>query len=208
VKRSAFFLMIILFGTNVFCFDNDRKGFVLGLGLSPDFSYTYVSTSSADQSGWYNQYFGGLAAELRLGYSGSGKNISSFISSFAWNYPSDRFVFSLFGGYAFSHYVKESAPSFAYDLSLDAGVRHASGIDQSFPSFGVRAACKVGFEFSRHISAWLGDRIFYKVDTYTIQRTTIDPIDATNTIRYLGDQSVTENGIGNSVFMSLDFIFY
>ncbi len=208
MKRLAFYLMIVLFSTNACSFDNDRKGFVFGIGLSPDFTYTYVSTSLGSQSGWYNNYLGGLAGELRLGYSRSGKNISSFISSFTWNYPSDQFNYSLFGGYAFSHYINESGPSLAYDFSVDLGFRHTNVIDQGIGSFGMRTAFKVGFELGKHISVWLGDRIFYQVDSYTINRTTIDPNDPTNTIRSLGSQSVTENGFGNSVFIILGYTLY
>jgi hypothetical protein len=208
MKRTTFFLMIVLYAAQALPFDNDRKGFVLGVELSPDFTYTYVSTSIGSQSGWYNDYLGGLAGELRLGYSRSGKNISSFISSFTWNYPTDRFNYSLFEGYAFSHYINESGPSLAYDFSMDIGIRHTNGVDVGIGSFGVRTACKVGFEFGRHFSVWLGERIFYQVDTYTIDRTTIDPNDLTNTIRDLGSQNVTENGFGNSVFITLGYTLY
>ena len=188
--------------------DNNRKGFVLGFGILPDFSYSLISTSLEDNQNWYSQYLGGCSAEVRLGGSISGMNVSSFVSSFTWNYPSDLFLFSLFEGFGWSHYTRESAPCLSYDLSAGITFRNSAGIDISYPAWGAKVGFKVGYEFANHLTVWIGYALGGEVMNYSIQRTGIDPGDLTNTIRDLGLENVTDIIFKNSLGISLSYPIY
>jgi hypothetical protein len=187
---------------------DNRKGFVLGLGILPDFSYSVISTSLENNQNWYSQYLGGCSAELRFGYSVSGTNVSSFVSSFTWNYPSDLFLFSLFEGFGWSHYTRELAPCLSYDFSAGITYRNSAGIDISYPAWGAKAGFKAGYEFSNHLTFWIGYAFGGEIMNYSIQKTGIDPNDITNTIRDLGLQNVTDVILNNSIGVSLSYPVY
>ena len=208
MKKHLCGLLFVSLITLAFPADNIRQGFVFGMGLQPDFSWLLVSTSNDSTQSWYSHYLGGCGAELRLGYSRSGKNVSSFVSGLTWNYPSSAFFFSLFGGYGFTHYMQQIAPCFIYDITAGLTFRNAIGLEKSYPCLGIRTGFKAGYEFAERWALWLGIYTGGEIRSYSTNRTEINPGDISNTIINLGPMYCTDLIINNSLGLSVSYSVY
>jgi hypothetical protein len=185
--------------------DNNRQGLVFSAGLQPDFSWLLVSTFNDSTQSSYSHYLGGVGPELRIGHSRNGKNVSSFVFAFNWNYPSSLFLFSMFGGYGFTHFFQEKSPGFVYDFTVGLTILDALGLEKSYPGFGLKSGFKAGYEFAERWALWLGISTGGVIRSYSINRTEILPSDPTNTIRFLGAMHCTDLILNNSIGLSVSY---
>ena len=208
MKKHLCGLLFVSLITLAFPVDNIRQGFVFGVGLRPDFSYSLISTSMENSQAWYSHYLGGCSAELRFGYSRNGKNVSSFVSGFTWNYPSSLFLFSLFEGYGFTHYMMESAPCFSYGFDAGITFSNTAGIDISYPAIGIKSGFKAGYEFMNHYTVWVGYNLGSEIRNYSINKMGIDANDLSGTIKNYGPQNATDFILNNSISLSVSYSVY
>ena len=208
MKYRFFVLLVLGASTLVVGDDSDRRGIFFSAGLQPDFSYLLVSTSLAEYHDWYSQYLGGCSVELRLGYSRTGKDVSSFVTNFTWKYPSGLFVYSLFGGYGYTHYIQPTAPCFLYDINGGLSITNTAGLDRSSPAIGTKAGFRIGYELNKHWAVMVGTCFGGEVRNSSIIMTGIDRNDLSNTIKNYGYQGITDIILNNSIGLMLSYLIY
>jgi hypothetical protein len=208
MKRHLCGILIYSLSAIAFPANNNRQGVVFSIGLQPDFSWLLVSTFNDSSQSSYSHYLGAVGPELRIGYSRNGKNVSSFVSGFTWNYPSSLFLFSLFGGYGFTHYFQESTPGFAYDFTVGLTFVNTIGLEKSYPSLGFKTGFKAGYEFAKRWGLWLGTCTGGEIRSYSINKTGMNPADPTGTIIFYGPEYATDFILNNSMSLSVSYTIY
>jgi hypothetical protein len=205
LNLTAFSIIFMIF--SLCSQENDRAGVLFGASVSPEFSYSLVSTSIEGSSGTYTNTIGALATDLQLGFSRTGKNIHSIHETFSWYFPTGRFLGALASGYSFVHYSTPVAPSLALGFEINEYFRlNGTNDPPLFP--GVQLVFKTGYEFKKHLTCWIGYLLGFENYQYSFNKTTIYPGDQSNTIVELGKVKVNELVLSNRLQISLGYLFY
>jgi hypothetical protein len=207
LKLKSFSLPILLLFLNLCAEENDRAGVYFGASFSPGFSYSVVSTSIEGSSGSFTKMLGSIETGVQLCISKNGYNIHSILGTFSGYYPIGRFLGSITSGYSFTHYVKAAAPSMAFGFEV-ANYFRMNGFNELPIIPPVQLGFKTGYEIKKHVTCWIGYHIGFENYNYSINKTTIESLYLSNTIRELGKVNVHEFILANELQISLSYLFY
>jgi hypothetical protein len=206
-KIKLITLPIVFYILGVCAEENDRAGVLFGVSLLPEMSYSVVSTSIEGSKGTFAKMFVALGADMQLGISKNGSNIHLIHIAFSRDFPSEIFMRSITSGYSFVHYAKSSVPSPGIGFEINNYFR-LNGFNETplFPA--VQLGLKAGYEIKKHITCWIGYMLGFEQYQYTLDKTTIDRNDLSNTIRELGQVRVNEFILANRLQLSLSYLIY
>jgi len=139
------FLVLFLLTINAHAQNNQRKGFILGIGVGP-------SLHSSVNSGRESMEF---STNFKIGFATSNKLSLYWNSQVDW-FNQERwgekelFVYGI-GGLGMTYYVNEKAPSLIINALI--GVSSVSSLETSSGGyFGLGVGVGLGYEFARHWS--------------------------------------------------------
>ncbi len=150
------FLLVISFSTNLFAFDNNRKGFVLGIGVGPALtSYTQevVIFSKAVTSDRENAF--GVATDFKIGYGASENFMIYYVNKVTWFSMDNALGSSVtiangVGLLGVSYFLEPVAPSFYLTGTIGLSTWMAPFEDGSSTWTGFGVAAGGGYEFKEH----------------------------------------------------------
>lgn len=143
MKYLAIFV-ISLFSFNALAFDNERQGFILGLGIGiANLDYEIDNLSDSET---------GMATTLKIGYGFDSQLTAYFLRSSSLT-ESEGVDFSEgITGIGMSYYLQPETESLYFNLGVGEG--HLSGLDRDFDKdqYGSAFSFGLGYEAARHHS--------------------------------------------------------
>jgi hypothetical protein len=207
LRFELVYLPVLFFLLNVFAQESDRAGVHFGATVSPEFSYSLVTTAIEGSNASFTKTLGGLQTGAQLCISRKGNTIHAAQAAFSWTFPTGRFLGAISSGYSFVHYFSPSAPSLAFGWELNDHFR-LNGQNANYLVPGIQGGVKSGYEVKKRFTIWLGYLFGIDYYRYTFEKTTIDRNDLSNTIRDLGMVSVHEFVYANRLQISLSYLIY
>jgi len=153
---TALFLLMAPFQASAF--DNDRKGFMLNLGLG--FGQGKISASTGGLSASTDAI--GFGTDLKIGAGlNNNKVLIYYTNRVLWYSPEivvgdTRLDGNLINGMSavgVSYFLEPEVPSLFFSGALGIGVHYDSDAEDSLTGFGFTLG--IGFEFARHFIAEL-----------------------------------------------------
>jgi opacity protein-like surface antigen len=141
-------LLLALAVPGAHALDNQRSGFVIGLGLGWGSARQTLEASGGGVDFSASTDTGGLATDFRLGGGLSEKWLLYFTNQQVFFGLNDDSYAQGLTGVGATHFFRPQAPSVLLDLGLGAGVLWNADQDESESGLGLLVG--VGYEFSRH----------------------------------------------------------
>ncbi len=152
--------VIALLATQVFSWDGQRNGFILGIGLGSGYtSYNYKVEDNGTERTTSRESALGPASIVKIGYAPDNTYLIYFMSNSTWftgkDINGDNFKTSSdFTGAAVSYYFKERTPSFYVTGGFGGGSWNGLFTGMDSEGIGIGFLCGAGYEFTKH---WSGE---------------------------------------------------
>ncbi len=161
MKKLFLFSILLLIGTQLFAFDGERKGFILGLGLGGSgYSFTQTIDNGYSSSTTDPESDFGLATDFTIGFAPNNQLELFYSSKVTWLemvniYNEEVTITSGIAGFGISYHFVDSrtwSPNLFVNGSVGFSTWTAPFESGSDIWIGTGFTCGIGFEFIKHCS--------------------------------------------------------